>query len=292
MASKRGPVIAVVNMKGGVGKTTISANVFRELFRTHIKNTLLIDFDPQYNLSQLLLTRMEYEKLRDEHRTLWHVLNPDETPSIFRVSDNDLMKPGPTEQYIRRLRSIRGSQPIVRLDLLPGDFRTAMINLMTETAALRVRRQRFHEFVQESRMSYDLVVIDCNPSSSFMTRAAIEAASHLLIPVRADRYSILGLEMLTEYVRALPGIERPPESVVLVNDLAGAGGQNEVIDQLRSHPEYGPRTLAATLNHSKVLEARASYSGFAVDKGVAYTDTVRRRLKAVADELAVKVGIQ
>jgi chromosome partitioning protein len=277
-------------MKGGVGKTTIAANVFRELFRTHRKNTLLIDFDPQYNLSQLLLTRVEYEKVREQRKTLWHVLSPEEAPSIFNISQNDLMRPGPVGTYVRRMKSLHQPE-LTTLDLLPGDFRTASINLMTEPAALRMRRQRFLELIRESRAAYDLVVLDCNPSSSFMTRAAIEAATHLLIPVRADRYSILGLEMITQYVQGLPGLERPPESLVVVNDLPTAGGQDEVISQLRSDPEYGPRTLAAVVRHSKVLEAKADYAGFAVDRGVPWSYTVRQRLRTVADEIALRVRL-
>ena len=284
------PVLSVVNMKGGVGKTTISANVFRELFRRHSKTTLLIDFDPQYNLTQLLLTRVLYEKLQDQKKTLWHAVNPEEAPSIFNVSESDLLRPRSVEAYVHKLKSIVGA-PSIRLDLLPGDFRTVSINLMTDAAALRVRRQRFLALVQESRTMYDLIVIDCNPSSSFMTRAAIEAATHLVVPVRADRYSLLGLEMLTTYVRDLPGLQRPPESLVLLNDLPSNRDQDEVVNQLRSDPEYGPRTLASVVRHSKVLGARADYAGFAVDRRVPYSNTVRRRLGEVADEIASKVGL-
>jgi len=285
------PVIAVVNMKGGVGKTTISGNVFREVFRALRKNVLLIDFDPQYNLSQLLVTRAQYEKYREDRRTLWHVMNPEGKPSIFTVSENDLTQPDPVDRYVVRLRWLRQQAKIVNLDMLPGDFRTASLNLIADYAGLRVRRQRFMTFIQDARNVYDLVVLDCNPSSSFMTRAAIEAATHLLVPVRADKYSILGLEMLREFIRGLPGLERPPQLMIVVNDVLNAAVQDEVIDQLRSHGEYGPRTLAATIRHSAVLAAKTDYSGFAVDRKVPYSDTVAQRLRTVALEIATKAGL-
>ena len=91
------PVVSVVNMKGGVGKTTISANVFRAVFLHHQKRTLLIDFDPQYNLSQLLLTRAQYDVEREQKRTLWYVVNPEEAPNIFHTSENDMIQPGPLD---------------------------------------------------------------------------------------------------------------------------------------------------------------------------------------------------
>ena len=49
------PVVAVLNMKGGVGKTTVTAAIFREMHRTKRRRVLLVDFDPQYNLTQLLV---------------------------------------------------------------------------------------------------------------------------------------------------------------------------------------------------------------------------------------------
>jgi hypothetical protein len=50
-SSKLAPVVAILNMKGGVGKTTISAHVMRVLYRTLRKKTLLIDFDPQFDFA-------------------------------------------------------------------------------------------------------------------------------------------------------------------------------------------------------------------------------------------------
>ncbi|RYF48811.1 MAG: ParA family protein, partial [Cytophagaceae bacterium] len=48
--------------------------------------------------------------------------------------------------------------------------------------------------VEQARKSRDLICIDCNPSSSFLTLCALLTATHVLIPVRPDRYSMLGLE--------------------------------------------------------------------------------------------------
>lgn len=60
--TKLGPVVATLNLKGGVGKTTVSAHVFRVVWETFHTPTLLIDFDPQFNLTQTLFRRADYEK--------------------------------------------------------------------------------------------------------------------------------------------------------------------------------------------------------------------------------------
>src|SRR5688572_3647947 len=101
-------------MKGGVGKTTITANVFRELYRRLHKNILLIDFDPQHNLSQLILTRTQHETIQSESKTLWDAVRPDQGLDLFSVSDDDLLVPEPCAHYAIRLRQISSGH---RLDL-------------------------------------------------------------------------------------------------------------------------------------------------------------------------------
>ncbi|MCP4353360.1 MAG: ParA family protein, partial [Desulfobacterales bacterium] len=56
-------------------------------------------------------------------------------------------------------------------------------------------------FIEQARKEYHLIVIDCNPSTSFLTGCALEVASNLLVPVRPDKYSVLGVEMVFEYAQ-------------------------------------------------------------------------------------------
>jgi chromosome partitioning protein len=58
-----GQVVAVLNMKGGVGKTTISAHLMRVLYHNFAKRVLLVDLDPQFNLTQCLVSRADYDTL-------------------------------------------------------------------------------------------------------------------------------------------------------------------------------------------------------------------------------------
>lgn len=287
--AKLAPVISVINMKGGVGKTTISGNVFRELYRRQRKNVLLIDFDPQYNLSQLILTRDEHEQLLDETRTLWHIMVPDEPTSIFDVSDDDLARPKALSSYTHRLKQLPKDE--AHIDLIAGDFRMVRLTIQSDFSAIRINRLRFEALMLEARSEYDLVVLDCNPSSSFMTYAAVESSTHLLVPVRPDKYSILGLEMLDEYCRTLPGILKPPEMLVVLNGIVRSQPPSTPEQELRAHKDYGPRTLVNRVPDSGVLIARPEYSGFAVDKGGPYSLVTARALRDVADELAEAIGV-
>lgn len=286
------PVVAVINMKGGVGKTTLAANVFREVFRCKQVRTLVIDFDPQFNLSQLLLTGDQYDTLKEGGKTILHVLDPPAPDSVFSTSATagsqavELV----VDDYTRRLKYLRGDED-VQFRLLPGDFGLARFNLREDLRSLQAPRERFANLVLGAKESYGLVVIDCNPSSSFLTRCALEAASHLVIPVRPDRFSVLGVQMILDYVEELQSLPRGIPYSIVLNDIV----RNEVTaieNQLRANRTFGGHVLVNRIPRSTLLHARSDYSGFATDRGVAWSSTLRRRLVAVADELARRLEVR
>src|SRR5947208_3624701 len=86
LRARRGPVVAVLNMKGGVGKTTISGNLFRVLFEQFRAGTLLLDLDPQFNLTQALFTRSSYERLKSTGETILRAFEPAPDAGLFEIS--------------------------------------------------------------------------------------------------------------------------------------------------------------------------------------------------------------
>ena len=277
-------------MKGGVGKTLISANVFYELYRRKRKRILLIDFDPQFNLSQLLLRKVDYDQLKNDRKTLLSVIEPPVPDNVFQVSGNDLLDVGAVDDYTFRLNYVVGS-PEAEIRLLAGDFDLSKLNLREREQSLRVPRRRFKHFVQKAREEYDLIVLDCNPSTSFLTRTALEVSTYLVVPIRPDRYSLLGAEMLFEFMDFLPTLSVSPEKMLLFNGVKSAPSDPErsTMNQLRANVNFGPLTLVAEVPYSDVLRARPDYSGFAADRRVPYSQDIKRRLGLVADEIATKL---
>lgn len=80
-------MVAVLNMKGGVGKTTISAHVMRVLYHRLKIKTLLVDLDPQFNLSQALISRATYDGLKDSNRTISSVHGTAAIDGVARHKD-------------------------------------------------------------------------------------------------------------------------------------------------------------------------------------------------------------
>lgn len=282
------PVVAVLNMKGGVGKTTISAHVFRHLYSHLRKKALLIDLDPQFNLTQAIMSQAAYENLKASGRTIFSVMEDAPSPSIFNVNSN-LGPPPALEDVSVKLRHFSGSNPEINLRLIPGDFDLVKYSMIGDGKILDPVRNRFSKFIESVRQERDLVCIDCNPSSSFMTICALQVATHVLVPVRPDRYSMLGLEILNRFIDNLPQLKKKPELIVLLNGVTPTKYDPTVENALRSHPVFGPVTLANSLHVSKVLEATVDYTGFATDKKGAWR--VTPRITSIVNELKTALGL-
>jgi chromosome partitioning protein len=162
--------------------------------------------------------------------------------------------------------------------------------MIDDAKVLAPIKKRFSQFIENCREERDLICIDCNPSSSFMTTCALQVATHVLVPVRPDRYSMLGLRMLNNFISKLPGLLKKPALIVLLNGVKTSGYDPTVENALRSDPDFGPVTLANSLHVSRVLEASPGYTGFATDKqGQGWR--VTPRITAIVLELKSALGL-
>jgi chromosome partitioning protein len=274
-------------MKGGVGKTTISAHVMRVLYHIRLKKLLLVDLDPQFNLSQCLLTRGTYDRLKRMNRTVFTAMEPPPSVGLFDVVTT--VKPPPRPSTIaNRLKSFANQSAFI--DLLPGNFELIKYSLIRDHDKLMKVQQRFLRFISMAREEYDIVVIDCNPSSSFITLCALHACHKLLVPVRPDRYSVLGLELVTDFLDRVPTIHPKPEIAILLNGIPSQGYDNRTETELRAHDDFGPLVLTNRLYQSRLLAASSGYTGFATDKPVAYRHLLRTEISAIVTELAARWG--
>ncbi len=164
-------IIAIVNQKGGVGKTTIC----RELSACCALRgyqTLAIDCDPQGNLTGSWVDPDVYEA------TLMHVLTEPEEHGLKR-------EPLPIREAILET-------PVENLDLIPADIRLARFEMQPEYAMHRLKNQ-----LQGIADLYDLVFIDCPPQLGKLLSTALYASESVLIPCSADAMGLQGLSDLS-----------------------------------------------------------------------------------------------
>ena len=165
-----GKIIAVVNQKGGVGKTTTAVNLTAALHDLGLK-VLLCDFDPQANATSGL--GLEKRKIKY---------------SVYDVTINDV----PTEQAIV-------STPYG--DVLPSaaDLAGATVELIGTDQ----RERQLAKALAAVKDKYDLILIDCPPSLELLTLNGLCAADGILVPVQCEYYALEGLSDLMGTLRTV-----------------------------------------------------------------------------------------
>lgn len=166
--------IAVVNQKGGVGKTTTTYNLGYELARFG-KKVLLVDFDSQGNLTMQA-----------------GIFNPDEIDrtitNLMSESINSYDVSNQTEVLIKK----------GQVDLLPANVELAGVELLLSNVTSR--ETILAEVLESYKSDYDFILIDCSPSLGLLPINALAAADSVIIPVSVQFWAIKGMETLLKSI--------------------------------------------------------------------------------------------
>lgn len=281
------PVCAVLNMKGGVGKTTLSVNVFRQLYSENKLSVLLIDLDPQFNLTQQLMTSDRYETAVADGKTALRLFEPAPVSDFFsvNVSGND---PPKARDISQRLRSFGKTE--ITLSIVPRTFDLTKYSFIEDGAKLSHAKAFFKKFISEARTSFDLIVLDMNPSSSFLTFAGLSVATDVLSPVRPDKFSMLGLGLVRRLIEH-PQVANKPKLHIVMNGVKRSDGLTDTEVEIRAADYFKTCILANRVYHSGVLAARTDHTGFAIDRKVPHKEQVKKDLRAVEAELRQRMGM-
>jgi chromosome partitioning protein len=172
-------VVAVVNQKGGVGKTTTAVNVAAGVSLAD-KRTLLIDADPQANAT----------------RALGFDLDPDR-PSIYDgfnglCSIEELALPCKDLPYLSLVPSTRD-----------------LVGVEIELVDQSEREYRLKKLLKSAREDYDHILIDCPPSLGLLTLNALVAADSVMIPVQTEYLALEGISQLMDTITQIRGALNP-----------------------------------------------------------------------------------
>ncbi|MHA1792178.1 MAG: ParA family protein [Promethearchaeota archaeon] len=198
-----GKIVAFINRKGGVGKTTISVNLAGYLSSRYNKKILFIDLDPQINASIWLMTENRYvNAIRD---------NNDGEPgkSGYGKTSYQIFKDAidGTEIFSNRaivkgvVRDERGKVDIPNLDLIPSsikfdDLEREIVSYNDLKLSILIEALEKHNIIKD----YDYVMIDCPPNMATASQNAIYACDYFVIPIIPDYLSFQGFPELINTV--------------------------------------------------------------------------------------------
>jgi chromosome partitioning protein len=198
-------IISIINYKGGVGKTTITANLAAELaFRGH--SVLAVDLDPQASLTFSFVRVDEWQKHYEETKTIknWYDAFIDED------TDLDLSSLIIQPKTIGQIMAGKGKMDLIcsHLGLINVDLELAAklaggSPRQTRNNYLRVHSRFMQGLSTLGAGAYDFVIVDCPPNFNIVTKNALVASDHYVVPTKPDYLSTLGIVTLKKHVNDL-----------------------------------------------------------------------------------------
>ncbi len=221
-------VVSFINYKGGVGKTTSAYHVACSLAQHHNQKVLMIDIDPQTNLTFLCAQIAQWERRKRNTGTIANLYK--------RYVDR---QPLDVNRYIWNDPVVIGRHAISGLDLIPCDIDLLgedvgggqiagsfpALQALQQDARRYVRDLSFlKRVVEETDEKYDWVIIDCPPNLYLMTQNALYASDYYLVTAVPDHLSTLGLNTL---IRKIDDIGN---RMAAVSTLAGENAKGTVAE--------------------------------------------------------------
>ena len=227
MVSSQSRVLAVVNQKGGVGKTTTAVNLATS-FAVSERATLLVDLDPQANATSAFGAAPAAPHIYDAISgacVIKDIVLPTEIPCL---------------QLVPSGRDLYGAE--------------------LELVSLANRERRFELLLADLRDAYELVLVDCPPSLGLLTVNALVAADAVILPLQCEYYALEGLAGLLEtieIVRRQLNPELALEGILLTmadrrNNLA-----KQVEEEVRNH--FGERVFRTVIPRNVRLSEAPSH---------------------------------
>jgi len=212
-------IISTVNMKGGVGKTTLTVNLATCLAKYYGKRVLVLDLDSQISATLSLMAPQDFAQIRKKRKTLSYLIENAIQPNPHsKLEISDIICPAICE--------------IEGLELLPGDIELYDEYLVSEKLHQEAQKQADLNFesvwnqfegalikkiLAPIQDEYDFIILDCAPGYNLLTRSGIAASDFYLLPARPEPLSIVGIQLLERRIAKLKDSHRASDDLLNIN---------------------------------------------------------------------------
>lgn len=179
-------VLSSINLKGGVGKTTIAVNYAAYCGRKG-RRVLLCDLDPQANASFGMVGVDGWENHTKDHGTVADLLGA-------RRHKN-------AEGSAKTFQEVVKKDVFLNVDLIPSHLDLFTVDL--DLAGLTAREFQLKKSIKDHLAEYDVIICDCPPNLTLPTQNALAISTHYVVPVSLDYLSVLGIGLLLNRINVL-----------------------------------------------------------------------------------------
>ena len=197
-------IVSVINYKGGVGKTTLTANLAAELANRNY-NVLMIDLDPQASLTFSFVKPDDWKADLAANKTIKNWFKPASKRNSKPQFSDLIFEPVNVNKHLTgkgKLHLISSHLELINVDL--------ELATLLSGANLKQAKQNFIKVhktladgIEQLNDEYDIILIDCPPNFNIVTKNAIVASDNILIPAKPDYLSTLGIDYLIKSLNEL-----------------------------------------------------------------------------------------
>jgi len=278
--------VSLINMKGGVGKTTLASQIAWHAVRQLDKRVLLIDLDPQANASQSIMSPKTWVEYLDKGGLTIADIFEQFTPT--GTTSGSPKKLDPLEAIFHRVNYEDGSF----LHLVPS-----RLELSWTLRNPHDKDTLLPRFVAKVEKEYDLIILDCSPTDSILTDAAYHCSRYILVPIRAEFLASIGFPLLNRSIEAFK--MRHEDKVIEVcglvfNDFVRGNEKREHKlarqDVEDKATQYGWYIFRNDIPHSDSY-FRAARDGMPIDRAKGTHEQVKDEFASFAAELFERIGL-
>jgi chromosome partitioning protein len=276
--NKLGSSIAVMNAKGGVGKSTVTLAIAETLSYYYDKKVLVIDSDAQMSISVMLMPFGELNQKRANWKTLVGLLH--QTLILGQTPD--------WKDFITK--NVADVDDADTIDLLPGDLRLTLVErAVTEADRHEQMRGLVRSVLAEARLNYDFILIDCPPGLSLLTEIWLREADYHLAPVKPDFLAIAGLEMFREFKKINPDLKMAKNLGILVNMKNSLSAEDDNYHNILANDEES-RCFPEAIPHMAPIQHAARFSAESRSFVAKYPGSSGKAFRNTVYEILLRTG--